>query len=94
MDIKGQLCYGCNQHFHYVSKPDIWTAYNGEKVVHSTLMEMLSNVSFSNRGGPTSQYTSSSPCYHVGVIALKPLEPRMGRTRRDESNRLSFSKHI
>lgn len=54
MGIKGQLCYGCNQHYHYVSKSDNWTAYNGEKVVHSTLMEMLSNVSVSARGAPTS----------------------------------------
>lgn len=44
------LCFGCNQHVHYIDNPvprvhrSGLDSYSGSKMVHSELAEMLANV--------------------------------------------------
>lgn len=49
----GQRRYGDSVHYHYMSSNSAKESYNGAKVVHSTVTEMISNVS-------SRKYTNSS----------------------------------
>ena len=42
--LRGRRWYGGSVHFHYVSSASSVEAYNGSKMVHSTMTEMISNV--------------------------------------------------
>ena len=41
----GKKSYGGSQHYHYVVPPSEPVTYNGSKMVHSSILEMLSHVS-------------------------------------------------
>lgn len=41
----GKRWYGGSQHFHYMTSNSSAEAYSGAKMVHSTMIEMISNVS-------------------------------------------------
>ncbi|CAM9322880.1 unnamed protein product [Laminaria digitata] len=40
----GKRCYGCSIHYHYVSNTTSSGAYDGSKMVHSTVTEMVANI--------------------------------------------------
>ena len=46
LQAEGKRRYGRSQHYHHVSRLDNPESFMGERMVFSTIIEMLSNVSF------------------------------------------------
>lgn len=54
----GKRSYGGSLHFHYMTSNSSVEAYGGAKMVHSTITEMLSNVSTQNSSAGSDEYLS------------------------------------
>ena len=49
----GKRQYAGSVHYHYMSSNSSVEAYGGAKMVHSTITEMISNVSYTLHGCPS-----------------------------------------
>ncbi|CAM9817705.1 unnamed protein product [Ectocarpus fasciculatus] len=58
----GRACYGCSVHYHYVTKPTAPESFNGSRMIHSAVTEMLANIVISKAvGSKAALYERAAP---------------------------------
>lgn len=60
MSRVGKRCYGCSIHYHYISETNSSEAYDGSKMVHSAVTEMIANVRIRSSRQRANQLSSCS----------------------------------